>query len=109
MTVRTVPCTVAEVIAGDTVRLVLRLGWGITVTARCRLAGVLAATVDSDEGARQRQALAAAVRSVSGEGASLTFTSFSVGKDEIAVGQLTVTDAQGGRHDVAAAVFPGDE
>lgn len=34
----TVPATVVEVVDGDTVRLVLDLGWHITYTCRCRIA-----------------------------------------------------------------------
>lgn len=103
-TERTVPCEIADVLAGDTLLLHLRLGWGILLTVPCRLAGVLAADPASDEGARQRLALHRAVRSLGAEDVDLAFTSLELDARRQAVGQLIVTDAQGGRHDLAAIV-----
>lgn len=101
---RTVPCTVVKAISGDTLELALRLGWGIVLTAPCRLLGVMASDPATAEGRRQHADLARAVESVAAEGASMAFTSYEVGKDGRAVGQMLITDAQGGRHDLAAVL-----
>ena len=98
------PCTVAEVLAGDRLRLALRLGWNIVHTVPCRLAGVAAAEPSTEKGAVQREQLDAAIRSVVAEGGALQFTSLDLINGE-ALGQLTVVDPQGGRHDIASVVF----
>jgi hypothetical protein len=105
-----VPCTIERVLTGDTLLLGLRLGWGITLLAPCRLAGIMAFPPDSDEGVRQRQQLREACRSLGEQlsGVQLTFTCYEMDQHGRGVGQLIVTDAQGDRHDLAAAVMEGD-
>lgn len=103
-TERTVPCTVAEVVTGNTLVLALRLGWRITLETRCELAGVMAAPPGTPEGDRAIEVLRAAVRSVESERAALAFTSHEY-RHDVSIGQLHVTDAQGGRHDLAAALM----
>ena len=112
-TVRTAPCTVVKVLAGDLLLLELRLGWHVVVTQPCRIAGILAMDPGSDEGARQLQQMRLAIASLGQTPGpiELTFTSYELqksGHHDTAVGQLFVTDAQGGRHDLATAVTAGD-
>lgn len=109
--VRMLPCTIEKVLSGDTLLLALRLGFGVTLTRPCRLAGVVSLPPDSDEGALQRQQLREAVRSLGEQVAGsiqMTFTSYELDQHGNGVGQLIVTDALGGRHDLAAEVTAGD-
>jgi endonuclease YncB( thermonuclease family) len=54
VTVWTVPATVLRVVDGDTLMLKLDLGWHISYEARCRLIGVNAPELSTDEGAAAR-------------------------------------------------------
>jgi micrococcal nuclease len=46
----TVPATVLRVVDGDTVELLLDLGWHIGYTARCRVIGINAPEMNTAEG-----------------------------------------------------------
>jgi len=108
-TPRTVPCTIVSVISGDTLLLDLRLGFGVRVELPCKLLGIVAYPPDSREGAGQRAELHRAMQSLAEQPGplALAFTSHEFRPGE-AHGQLIVTDAQGARHDLAAAVTVGD-
>lgn len=106
--VRTVPCTIIDVRAGDRLVLKLRLGWGVELTTPVRLAGVLAMDPAGDEGAAQKAELRQAVASLRGEEVQLSFMSLELDQHEQSVGQLFVTDAQGVRHDFAAQLLVGE-
>lgn len=46
----TVPATVLRVVDGDTVRLMLQLGWRITLESNARIAGINAPEVNTEAG-----------------------------------------------------------
>jgi endonuclease YncB( thermonuclease family) len=50
MTVWTVPATVLRVVDGDTLEVLLDLGWHVTYKAKLRLAGVNAPEMSTEEG-----------------------------------------------------------
>lgn len=50
MTTWTVPATVLRVVDGDTVRLLLDLGWHITLEANARILGINAPELNTPEG-----------------------------------------------------------
>jgi endonuclease YncB( thermonuclease family) len=50
----TVPATVLRVVDGDTMKLVLDLGWNITLTTNCRVLGIDAPELATPEGKAAR-------------------------------------------------------
>lgn len=76
MTIWTVPATVLSVVDGDTVHLLLDLGWRITFTARVRLAGINAPELSTTAGVAAK----AYAETLLVAGAQITFTSHTLDK-----------------------------
>lgn len=115
----TVPATVVRVVDGDTVVLDLDLGWHVTYRARCRLAAVNAPEMDTEEGREARlyasAELAKGVPSVvlahdpgaaaTAVGARVVFVSHQLDKYGRPLGQVLISDPQGGSVDLGAALL----
>jgi endonuclease YncB( thermonuclease family) len=61
-----VPATVLRVVDADTLELLLDLGWRITFKSRCRVVGVGAAELDTEQGREARTAVVELLASVEG-------------------------------------------
>lgn len=72
----TVPATVKRVVDGDTVDLLLDLGWHITYESRCRVSGINAPEMNTAEG----RAAKTYADSLLGVNAEVIFTSKSLDK-----------------------------
>lgn len=90
MTVWTVPATVVEVHDGDTARLVLDLGWHITLTENVRLLGVDAPELSTAAGKVVRDF----VQGLLPAGAAVTFASHELDKYGRPLGRLTLPDGR---------------
>jgi endonuclease YncB( thermonuclease family) len=105
VTVWTVPATVLRVVDGDTLMLKLDLGWHISYEARCRLIGVNAPELSTDEGAAARLWV---ISKLSDAGAYLgsehpdpvTLASHALDKYGRPLGQVLVTTPQGESFDL---------
>lgn len=105
----TVPAIVTNVVDGDTLWLRLDLGWHITYDARCRLLGVNAPELVTDEG---RDARRFVIDALVGAGVYLhddrtgervhpvTFVSHSLDKYGRPLGQVLVSTPQGATFDL---------
>lgn len=76
MTTWTVPATVLRVVDGDTVRLLLQLGWHLTFEANVRVIGVNAPELGTEEG-KQAKAYA---QTLLPAGSEVTFVSKQLDK-----------------------------
>lgn len=102
----TVPAKVLRVVDADTLILLLDLGWHITYEARCRLVGVNAPEMGTDEGKAARafvMDLLSYAGGVPSDGVptEVTFVSHALDKYGRPLGQVLVTDQQGARLDLA--------
>lgn len=84
------PATVTEVVDGDTMHLILDLGWRIYFHARCRIAGINAPEMNTEAG-RLARAYAAKLLP---EGALVTFTSHCLDKYGRPLGAITDRDGR---------------
>lgn len=106
MTVWTVPATVLRVVDGDTLMLKLDLGWHISYEARCRLIGVNAPELDTDEGVAARlwvisKLSDAGVHPIGSEHPDpVTLVSHAIDKYGRPLGQVLVTTPQGSTFDL---------
>lgn len=81
----TVPATVVRVVDGDTLILLLNLGWHITMESRCRLIGINCPEMNTDEG----KAAKIFTETVLAEhGGRVTFVSHSLDKYGRPLGQV---------------------
>lgn len=101
MTTWTVPATVKRVVDGDTLELVLDLGWKITLTRSCRIAGVNAPELSTEEG----QAAKAWALGALPPGTLITFVSHSLDKYGRPLGSVTMTSPQGAVYDYASELM----
>ena len=85
----TVPATVLSVYDGDTVHLLLDLGWHITLTARCRIAEINAPEMNTPDGVEAK----AYAQSLLPVGATVTFTSHCLDKYGRPLGSITYNGA----------------
>jgi micrococcal nuclease len=85
-----VPATVLRVIDGDTVELQLDLGWRITLTAPCRVAGVDTPELPTAEG-KAAKAFTAAMLPV---GCAVRFVSEQLDKYGRPLGQILLPDGR---------------
>lgn len=95
----TVPATVKRVIDGDTLILLLDLGWHITYEARCRLVGCDAPEISSDEGQAAKAFVVALLNrcggALDGSGAVVTLVSHALDKYGRPLGQVVASTPQG--------------
>lgn len=100
----TVPATVKRVIDGDTLILLLDLGWHITYEARCRLVGCNAPELGTDEGNAAKAFVISLLNRVGtwspapeggGAGAEVTFISHELDKYGRPLGQVVASTPQG--------------
>ena len=95
----TVPATVIRVVDGDTLVLRLDLGWHITLESRCRLIGINAPELSTDEGTAARVWVMDKLCDVGGDGfgvgAPVTFVSHQLDKYGRPLGQVLATTPQG--------------
>jgi endonuclease YncB( thermonuclease family) len=101
MTTWTVPATVSRVVDGDTFVLILDLGWHITLTERCRIAGCNAPELGTDDGDAAR---AWAVDTLP-LGTPVVFTSHSLDKYGRPLGSITMTSHAGQVFDYASEIM----
>lgn len=80
----TVPATVLRVVDGDTVHLELDLGWHVTYTASCRIAGINAPELSTPEGQRAKAFAIGALP----EGAQVVFRSKRLDKYGRPLGEI---------------------
>jgi micrococcal nuclease len=106
VTVWTVPATVLRVVDGDTLMLKLDLGWHISYEARCRLIGVNAPELDTDEGVAARlwvinRLNEAGVYHISNDPVQpVTLVSHALDKYGRPLGQILVSTPQGETFDL---------
>jgi endonuclease YncB( thermonuclease family) len=108
----TVPATVVRVVDGDTVVLDLDLGWHITYRSRCRVIGVNAPELSTEEGQSAKTYVAELFAGLvpvpvpeMGAGAQVVFMSHALDKYGRPLGQIGWTDAQGGRFDLGSMLL----
>lgn len=106
----TVPAKVLRVVDADTLILLCDLGWHITYEARCRLVGVNAPELGTDEG-RAARAFVMDLLSyaggvpIDGVPTEVTFVSHALDKYGRPLGQVLVTTQQGVSVDLADALL----
>lgn len=105
MTVWTVPATVLRVVDGDTLMLKLDLGWHISYEARCRLIGVNAPEIGTEEGQAAKRWVIDKLgfggpESVAGWTVEVTLVSHALDKYGRPLGQVLVTTQQGESFDL---------
>jgi micrococcal nuclease len=104
VTVWTVPATVLRVVDGDTLMLKLDLGWHISYEARCRLIGVNAPELDTDEGVAARLWVIDRLGRAGVYGIDVhepvTLVSHAIDKYGRPLGQVLVTTPQGESFDL---------
>lgn len=96
----TVPATVIRVVDGDTLVLQLDLGWHITLGSRCRLIGVNAPELSTEEGQAAKRWVVDKLgfggpEAVAGWTVEVTFVSHALDKYGRPLGQVLVTTEQG--------------
>lgn len=101
MTTWTVPATVRRVVDADSIEMVLDLGWKITLTRTCRVAGCNAPEVTTEQG---RDAKAWAFGALP-PGTKVTFVSHSLDKYGRPLGSITMTSEQGAVFDYASELM----
>lgn len=85
----TVPAEVVEVYDGDTVRLILDLGWNVKYgPALCRLRGIDAPELHAEGGKASRDY----ARTLCPHGGTVTFVSHELGKFGRPLGDVTLSD-----------------
>lgn len=80
-----VPAEIIRVVDGDTVELDLDLGWHIRYTARCRIVGINAPEMNTDEGRRAKTY----AETLLPAGATVVFYSHSLDKYGRPLGEIT--------------------
>lgn len=80
----TVPATVLRVVDGDTVHMELDLGWHVTYTANCRIAGINAPELSTPQGQRAKAFAQGALP----EGERVTFHSKALDKYGRPLGEI---------------------
>lgn len=105
----TVPATVTRVVDGDTLMLNLSLGWHIYLDSRCRLIGCNAPEMVTDEGKAARtwviEQLVALGAQPDGSEIEVMLISHALDKYGRPLGQIIITDPQGGRFDLGASLI----
>jgi micrococcal nuclease len=100
----TVPGKVVRVVDGDTLVLLLDLGWHISYEARCRLIGVNAPELDTDEGVAARLWVIDRLGSAGAHGVNVpepvTLVSHALDKYGRPLGQVLVSTPQGETFDL---------
>lgn len=80
----TVPATVLRVVDGDTIHMRLDLGWHVTYTVNCRIAGINAPELGTTEGASAHGYAMGLLR----EGDAVTFASKRLDKYGRPLGEI---------------------
>lgn len=105
----TVPAYVERVVDADTYALALDLGWNITRRDRCRLAGINAPEMSTEEGKAARAHAVALLEAIEGKtggvGTLVTFVSHSLDKYGRPLGQILATSPQGVQMDLSEALL----
>jgi endonuclease YncB( thermonuclease family) len=101
MTTWTVPATVVRVVDADTFLMALDLGWHISLEARCRIAGINAPELHTDEGDAARAWAVGALPL----GTQVMFTSHALDKYGRPLGSITMTSPQGAVFDYASEIL----
>lgn len=101
MTTWTVPATIVRVVDADTFLISLDLGWHITLETRCRIAGINAPELHTDDGDAARAWAVAALPL----GTEVTFTSHSLDKYGRPLGSISMTSQQGAVYDYASEIL----
>lgn len=81
--------------------LTLQLGWHITLTTRCRVAGINAPELSTDEGIAARAWAVGALPL----GIEVTFVSHSLDKYGRPLGSISMTSEQGQVYDYASEIL----
>ena len=106
-----VPATVIEVVNGDTLRLQLDLGWRISYEIDCKLAGLFAAPIETDEGRAARSWLikklidAGAHPRSSDSPQPVTLISHGLDERGRSLGQIVVSTPQGATFELGSALL----
>jgi micrococcal nuclease len=103
MTTWTVPATVLRVVDGDTLEVLLDLGWHITFKSKLRLAGVNAPEMKTSSGAAARDFTVQRLLPVdpAADPRPITVVSHSLDKYGRILGSVHWTDDDGTLHDLS--------
>lgn len=102
----TVPAVVLGVVSGDTLDLLLDLGWHITYRTRCRLVNISAPDISTEEGQAakrwivQRLGFGGPVEATGGWAVHVTFVSHELDSQNRSIGQVLATTPQGDSFDL---------
>jgi micrococcal nuclease len=105
MTTWTVPATVLRVVDGDTLEVLLDLGWHISYKSKLRLAGVNAPEMSTNEGVLAKAFSTASLTTDAGGWRPITVVSHSLDKYGRVLGSAHWTDSKGMLHDLSSELL----